>query len=136
MVTKKYSPLRKNAEKGSKYGHFWSHFCNTDDGSIFSKSGHSQSASLLAHEPVEIGQEMLKEHLNMILMPNVINMAIITARGMSVDIIMVKVMNAVTIMALMLRYSENYNIVPIICYNKASDRPESIYLSGRRPPLR
>ena len=106
MVTKKYSPLRKNAEKGSKYSHFWSHFCNTDDGSIFSKSGHSQSASLLAHEPVEIGQEMLK------------------------------VMNAVTIMALMLRYSENYNIVPIICYNKASDRPESIYLSGRRPPQR
>ena len=72
--------------KRSKYGHFWSHFCNTDDGSIFSKSGHSQSASLHANEPVEIGQEMLKEHLNMILMPNVITM--------------VKVMNAVTIMAM------------------------------------
>ena len=36
----------------------------------------------------------------MILMPNVITMVIITARGMSVDIIMVKVMNAVTIMAM------------------------------------
>ena len=43
---------------------------------------------------------LLKEHLNMILMPNVITMVIITARGMSADIIMVKVMNAVTIMAM------------------------------------
>ena len=43
---------------------------------------------------------LLKEHLNMILMPNVITMGIITARGMSADIIMVKVMNAVTIMAM------------------------------------
>ena len=31
---------------------------------------------------------LLKEHLNMILMPNVITMVIITAKGMSVDITM------------------------------------------------
>ena len=56
--------------------------------------------------PVFRDQRMLRrdllqrEHWNMILMPNVITMGIITARGMSADIIMVKVMNAVTIMAM------------------------------------
>ena len=43
---------------------------------------------------------LLKERLNMILMPDVITKAIITAKGVSAEIIMVKVMNAVMIMAM------------------------------------
>ena len=41
---------------------------------------------------------LLKEHLNMILMPNVITMVIITAMGMSAGIIMVKDITVVIIM--------------------------------------
>ena len=41
---------------------------------------------------------LLKEHLNMILLPNVITMVIITAMGMSAGIIMVKDITVVIIM--------------------------------------